>query len=128
MKRTLPTNLPTEHQEQRAVIAWARVMRARWPELDLLYAIPNGARTAWSVAKRLRAEGVTPGVPDLCLPVAKGHFHAMYVEMKRRKGGRLSEAQRAIADQLRARGNFVVVARGADNAIHWITRYLGQDV
>jgi hypothetical protein len=116
--------VPTEHQEQRAVIAWARVMRARWPELDLLYAIPNGARTAWSVAKRLRAEGMVRGVPDLCLPVPKGGYHALYVEMKRTKGGRLSEEQRRWADLLRVHGNLVVMAKGAERATELLTAYL----
>ena len=82
MRRPPP---PTEHEEQVAVCTWARAMQGRFPALGVLFAVPNGARTSFSVAKRLKAEGVQAGIPDLCLPVARKGFHACYVELKRLK-------------------------------------------
>ena len=116
---------PTEHDEQRVVIAWAAASRGRYPELALLFAVPNGARTAFSVAKRLKAEGLQAGVPDLCLPVARKGWHALWIEVKRQKGGRLSEAQRWWHQALMRQGHLVVMAAGAERAIHWLERYLG---
>ena len=33
----------TEHASQCSVIAWAHYMVAQYPELELLYAVPNGS-------------------------------------------------------------------------------------
>src|SRR5262249_36249391 len=63
--------------------------------------------------------------PDLCLPVARKGWHALYVEMKRQKGGRLSADQRWWHWRLREQGNFVVTVAGAERGIEWVERYLG---
>jgi hypothetical protein len=115
---------PTEHQEQCAVLLWAGQRRGVHPELDLLFAIPNGARVAWKQAKRLKAEGLAAGVPDLMLPVARGGYHGLFVEMKRSKGARLSHLQRWWFHALKAQGYLVIMAAGADRAIDWLEAYL----
>ena len=120
---------PLEHHEQVAVIEWADGMVGRYPELALLYAVPNGARTSIGTAKKLKAEGLRAGVPDLVLPVARGidhtsAYHGLYVELKRIKGGTVSPEQRGLHEALRAQGYRVVVARGAAEAIAAITQYL----
>jgi hypothetical protein len=72
-----------EHQEQVALFEWVGLAKTRIPELRLLYAIPNwaGVKSPREGARR-KAEGVRAGVPDLCLPVARGGFHGLYIEMK----------------------------------------------
>lgn len=57
-------------------------MSKRFSELSLLYHIPNGGARSKGTAGRLKAEGVKSGVPDICLPVARGKFHGLYIEMK----------------------------------------------
>src|SRR5262245_40002978 len=120
---------PTEHEEQCTVRTWARVRAQAQPELDLLFAIPNGARVAMSQARRLKAEGLQAGVPDLCLPVARGPHHGLFIEMKRRQGGVLSPAQKWWRTQLTAQGYLVITAMGAERAIAWLEGYLrmGQE-
>lgn len=124
---TLP--VPSEHAEQVAVMRWAAVAEARYPELALLYAIPNGARTSIGTARKLKAEGLRSGVPDLCLPVARGidHtavWHGLYVELKRQRGGSVSAEQKQWHDALRQQGYRVEVCKGAEAAITTITAYL----
>ena len=72
----------SEHEHQKAVIEWAEVKSGQYPELRLLYAIPNGGHRHKAVAAKLKAEGVKPGVPDLCLPVRRGEYSGLYIEMK----------------------------------------------
>jgi hypothetical protein len=62
-----PRPAPSEHAEQAALVAWADGHAGRLPALGLLLAIPNGARTSMSVARRLKAEGLRKGCPDLFL-------------------------------------------------------------
>jgi hypothetical protein len=60
-----------EHTEQVAVINWAKLNEGKYPELRNLFAIPNGGARHLVVAKKLKAEGVKAGVPDLFLPCSK---------------------------------------------------------
>lgn len=83
---------PTEAEEQTELFAWAELLRGRFPELRLLYHVPNGGSRNRIEAARLQAQGVKAGVPDLCLPVARGKYHGLYIELKRTRGGRISEA------------------------------------
>lgn len=86
--------LPSEHVEQMRLFQWAHYARGSHPELRLLYAVPNGGARHKAVAAKLKAEGVRAGVPDVCLPVARGGFHGLYIELKRQRGTRPSAEQR----------------------------------
>ena len=116
----------TEHAEQVALIRWATLSSGAFPELRLLHAIPNGGARHVRVGRKLRAEGVKRGVPDLCLPVARGGFHGLYIELKRPRGGRLSAEQRAWIKALREQGYCAEVCAGATEAIKVIKRYLSE--
>ena len=115
---------PTEAQEQAALIRWAQSQRRRWPELELMFHIPNGGSRHRAEAAHLQAQGVKAGVPDLCLPVARGPYHGLYIELKRQKGGRLSIAQTEWLQALQAQGYRAVVCAGWESARDTIVEYL----
>ena len=123
--RLKPPPPPSEHQEQVALIRWARMRAATLPQLELLFAIANGGERHQIVAAKLKAEGVKPGAPDLCLPVARGGFHGLYLELKRRGGGRLSPEQKIWLERLQEQGYRATVAYGWDDARQIIESYLG---
>jgi hypothetical protein len=122
----LKPTVPTEAQEQRALFEWASFNFGRYPELLLLYHIPNGGSRNAIEAKNLKAQGVKPGVPDVCLPVARGEHSALYIEMKRREGGHLSEVQRDWIALLNRVGNKAVVCKGWEEARDAIIEYLSK--
>jgi len=121
--------VPLEHHEQRALFSWARVTKKALPELGEMFAVPNGARTAMSVAKRLKAEGLKKGVEDVMLLVARGGYHGLLIEMKRVNGvdSDVSDEQREWHDIHRARGFLVVVCNGAEEAKAVLLSYLSQE-
>lgn len=49
--------IPTEAEEQIALFEWARLQTGRFPELALLYHVPNGGSRNKIEAARLRAQG-----------------------------------------------------------------------
>lgn len=125
----------TEHDEQAAVIAWARMMGGRWPCLDWLHAIPNGAqfgadkRLAVIQYNKLKAEGFTPGIPDLFLPFPSRNYHGFYIEMKRsgnEKGVR--ERQLAFMEYAEGVGYLCQVHDNAEAAIEALEWYLSGEI
>lgn len=117
---------PTEHVEQCTLMAWAARVQVRMPDLNLLFAIPNaGAGAQRGQAGKMKAEGVKSGVPDLFLPVARAGFHGAFIEMKRRKGGRMSPEQVAWRSRLEERGYAYCLACGYEEAKTFLETYLG---
>jgi len=91
---------------------------------QLLFAIPNGGERNIIVAARMKKEGVRAGVPDLFLAVPRGEFHGLFIEMKKPKGGRVSDAQKGCIELLNETGYKSVVCNGCDAAIKEIMGYL----
>ena len=73
--------IPTESQEQVAFIQWADMFFNGKDEF--VFAIPNGGLRNVVVAKKMKAEGVKPGVLDLFFTLARGGYHGLFIEMKR---------------------------------------------
>lgn len=119
--------VPTEDEEQIALFNWAGLAAGAHPELRLLFHIPNGGSRHKAEAGRFRAMGVKSGVPDLCLPVARGRWHGLFLELKRTKGGRVSPEQAAWIRELEAQGYCAVVSYGWEQARREIEEYLRQE-
>jgi hypothetical protein len=122
---TLFTDLiPTEHVEQCAVISWARKNAYRYPCLNWLYANVNGQNKTIKERAYFKAEGLTSGVADLFLPDPRGSFCGLYIEMKRRKGGKISPEQEEFIEWAKSRGYAARIAFGADQGIEFLQEYL----
>lgn len=126
-RKAASAHVPTESVEQQHLFNWVNFQLGRFPELALLYHVPNGGSRRKSEAGRFRAEGVKAGVPDLCLPVARGGYHGLYIEMKRIKGSKTSEEQKAWLACLKAQGYFVALCKGWEAASRVITSYMKQE-
>lgn len=116
----------TEHVEAVTLIRVVRMHENRWPELRLLFAVPNGGARNAIVAKKLKAEGVRPGVPDYLLPVARAGFHGLALELKTLTGY-ASREQRDWIASLRREGWRAEVCRGWSAAWDVLREYLGDD-
>ena len=112
----------TEHDIQRTFFTWAEYQSGSIPELKLLHAIPNGGHRHKATAGKLKAEGVKAGVPDVCLPVARGGFHGCYLEFKTKKG-RPTEAQLEWLEALAEQGYYTAIVRSFDEATELIKDY-----
>lgn len=75
-----------EQMEQAKVIAWARANENNYSYLWLLHCSLNGVKMTKAQAGRAVAQGMKKGVADLFLPVKKGIFSGLYIEMKSEKG------------------------------------------
>jgi hypothetical protein len=95
----------SEHVEQCHVFMWAATEIVRHPELEFMFAIPNGGKRNIITAARLKAEGVRAGV--------------------RTKGSKLKEPEQIrFQDFLDKQGYCVVICRGQEEAVEAISEYL----
>lgn len=115
VRAVLKNYIPTEHEEQREVVRW---FRQKYRGVRI-FAIANGGWRSKATAAKLKAEGVSRGVPDLFVPEC-----GLWVEMKRVVGGRLSPEQRDWIEYLRKVGNTVLVCYGAEDAKDQIDFYM----
>lgn len=113
----LTDRLPTEHEEQRELVRW---FRQTWPGVRI-FAIPNGGARSQATAGRLKAEGVSSGVPDLFIPA-----WGLWVEMKRSKGGSVSAEQKGWIAYLESVGFCCIVGKGAEAAKGQISAFFKQ--
>ena len=72
----------SEHTEQVTLMNWCKLMERSYPQLALIFSIPNGGKRHIGTARKLKAEGVKSGVPDIFLSVAKNGKHGLYIELK----------------------------------------------
>lgn len=117
--------IPNETQEQIWLLKWGQqpTIRRKYPDLKYLFHIPN-ERSDKRQAAILKKMGVKRGVPDLCLPVARGQFYGLFIEMKRTKGGKASDDQLWWNEQLIANGYASVICEGWESGKEALLWYL----
>lgn len=115
-KHGLTVANPEESFEQRALVRWLDMKGI------LFCHVPNGGKRNIGVAKKLKAEGCRPGVPDILIfdPPPSGGI-GVAIELKRKKGGNVSDYQKDWLKSLNLRGWQTKVCKGADDAIAWLT-------
>lgn len=116
--------VPREDVEQAALFSWAGYSEGKYPELKLLFAIPNGGYRPIKVAIGMKETGTKSGVPDVFLPVSKQGFHGLFIEMKRVQGGAVSANQKMWITALAHQGYCVEVCKGFEAARDTIINYL----
>ena len=105
--KEIASQVPSEHYEQVELVNW---FRHTYPSV-LIYAVPNGGNRSASEANALVLEGVVAGIPDLHEPEWD-----LYIEMKRTKGGIVSDEQWDIMKKLTMAGKRCLVGRGFEDA------------
>jgi hypothetical protein len=100
-----------------------------WELTRFCFAIPSGGSRDVVTAGRLKADGVKPGVPDTCLPVARGPFGCLWMEFKKpqrqtEKWGGMSEHQLRFKAMMEGQKHCVVPVYGWQHAIEVVRWYL----
>ncbi len=119
-RRKKPSKLnltPYEGTDQARVCDWLRSKGC------LFYAIPNDGKRSPAMAAKAAATGLQKGMLDLCIAMPRAPYHGLYIEMKRKEGGVVSEWQKYWIDALRSQGFRVEVCRGYDAAIRVLEDY-----
>lgn len=118
----------TEDGEQAALFCFASEIKIKKPLWNLLYSIPNGGLRTVVTATRIKATGAKAGFPDVGLPVARHDCHGLFIEMKRKLGGRIATNQTYWHTKLNEQGYAVVVCYGWEHARDTIEAYLDERI
>lgn len=121
-KRPKRLKSPLESHEQKVFVQWLRVNKIPF------YHIPNGGSRNVREARSLKRQGVSRGVPDICIPCPSSTYHGLYIELKRSDGkiGDVSEDQNHWLQYLDFAGYKAEVAFGADHAMQLTREYFGD--
>lgn len=114
-----------EHREQCALFEWARnpLVTKKHPELRLLSASLNGVKLSTSQAVKAKKAGMLKGEHDVRLPVARGGYVGLSIEMKA-GDNRPTDYQLEYGSLLEAEGWKVVYAWSWTEAKTEIEQYL----
>ena len=131
-RATVKLSVPTEDAEQAALFRMAALHVGKYPELALMFAIPNGAYKSRSAQAVFKATGLRSGIPDLMLPAPRilmvggepSPSAGFFLELKRTTGGVVSPAQAEWIAALTRAGYTVGVFKGWEQAWTAIVDYL----
>jgi len=118
----------SESAHQKAVVQFFRM---QWPN-EVIFAVPNGSWLAGDSVqrakqmKRMKAEGLEPGILDLVVPVPALHWHGLFIEMKDlgKTASSLSKNQKKMMYYLSEQGYRVEWSAGSDKAISILKEYM----
>ncbi len=100
-----------EENLQRAV--WQHIKLLARPDV-IAFAVPNGSPKSKRTGARFKAQGLVPGIADLCFVLTDGS--AAFLELKSAKG-RMSPEQRSFASKCERMKVPFAVANNIDDAL-----------
>lgn len=105
LRARVPKRNNGEHQHQVALFEWRDIpaVLAQYPALHLLQGSMNGIPLGAAIAGKAKAAGMLKGWPDVQLPVPRGGYTGLTVELKFGKNTATTE-QLAIGELLTAEG------------------------
>ena len=106
----------SESAEQIAVIDFCDLMK-----IPVVH-IPNESKRSAIYGAMLKRMGLRSGFPDLFIPLARGIYHGLFIEMKYGKNKPTKEQEKWLV-LLSAEGYACAVCYGADEAINIIKTY-----
>ena len=107
---------PSEDQEQQSVVEYCDIMG-----IPIVH-IPNEGKRSAAYGAKMKRMGLRSGFPDLFVPLARGGYHGLFIEMKA-EGGRATPDQKKWVDKLNSYGYRATVCVGADAAINELNQY-----
>ena len=89
--------------------------------------VPNEGKRSPQQGARLKRMGMSPGFPDLVIPLPCGAYHGLYIELKVGNGRTTAEQKEWLA-RLCKNGYAATACWGVDEAMNTISHYLKGEV
>ena len=121
--------MSNNNEHSRLQAACIKYFRYQYNEYKLLlFSIPNGIplsnqNVRTKIYKKLKEEGLQPGVPDLFLAVGNSIYNGMFIEIKS-KTDRLRKKQVDMIRELESENYKCIIVRSLDEFIEQINEYM----
>jgi hypothetical protein len=116
-----------EHETQCEIFRWAETEIVRHPELKYMFSTLNGVRLNIGQAVKAKKAGNKKGVPDIWLPVKRGQYSGLVIELKSMTGTASDEQLEWIAF-LQAQGYRACLCFGFMESVNTIKGYLNLTI
>lgn len=116
----------SEETEQINLFRWATFAENIYPELKLMYHVPNEGKRSAATGSRLKQAGLKSGVPDIVLPVARGGYIGLYIELKYGRNKATDNQKKWLRD-LGGQNHLTAVCYGWEQAKNLIESYLNLE-
>jgi len=114
------------HEEETLQTLCVNWFKTKYPALSrLLVHVPNERKCSVQRGAVLRGMGVTAGVADLILFVARHPHHGLHIEMKTPKG-RVRDSQKEWGNLVEAQGYKYTICRSLQDFQSIINGYLAE--
>lgn len=117
------TRTSPEFQMQCSLFNWASLFSRKYPALRLLRGSMNGVHLTAAQAGKAKAAGLLKGEHDITLPVARGGYHGLSIELKAGKNKPTPE-QIEYGERLKEEGWYVTYSWDWQDAADIIQKYL----
>ncbi len=117
----------TESQIQGEFFTRIKYLEVKYPQLKLLHAVPNqglSGKRGVIHTRKLKAEGLRPGYPDLCYPVKSGGYNSLHIEYKTPKGSLQPSQKTMLRDLVKLGGSCCCICKSADIGVEVVAWYL----
>lgn len=111
---------PSEDQINIAFVQWCHLHH---DGRELVYHVPNEAKRSRAGHGIMIGKGLVVGQPDLCIPIGKGGWLSLHLELKR-FGERPTVKQASRMEVLMAAGNYCTWADTLEHAISVTESYM----
>jgi hypothetical protein len=118
-----------EKDIQATFFSWRDMFKRNYPQLNAIFAVPNGIWTFKAVAKSMVRQGMTAGIPDvICAhPSRDGKFHGLFIEFKS-ETGETSEQQEFFLKYFSDLGYRTAICRNWWTAANLVNEHLGTRI
>ena len=122
------------NREDELTIACVRYFKLKYPN-EMIYHVANQRKTGKARGAKLKKMGVLAGVSDLHVPVAKGRYIGLVIELKHEKnvagkmvrGDYPTPEQREFLSKMHTYGYAVYVCWNLDEFMALLDRYMRGD-
>lgn len=113
-----------EEAECMALTDYLEILKQREEVLVFSHTAQETYTKSWRQKHRNKAVGVRPGVPDYIIVTPK---EVLFIEMKRPKGGRVSDEQLRWLVALEGKPVVTQVCHGFDQAKEFLNKHIGKE-
>lgn len=94
----------------------------------LIAHVPNEGKRSLQYGVRLKRMGMQKGFPDFIIPIPKGKYHGLYIEVKVNNNTTTADQKKWLT-QLHSNGYAATTCWGIDEGMAVVNRYLrGEDI